>query len=1401
MYRVAIGGPITINSFLTEHDRNTAREHMLKTASKQMREAAKIGLQSLYADPSEVLEKYKDFDIVKEMKARKDAKLLWVRARSIDADTVNHNGDYFSKAELLKEVEVKGEKIPAYKTFEGVPIYTNHKNDDIEQAKGMVVYAEWEESENCVYCTFFVDEEAYPDIARNIRTGVIHDVSMGCSVAYGICSKCGNKAYTEKEYCSCLKKWKGKKENGSGKSIYEENYDLKFIELSCVGDGAFDTCEIKEIYDVDDILNAATDAEKKASELIANIVVAQQGAPSDPTVRHEYEECLRVAENTARTSIRLAQSAGTLVGGQLMAGEGANQNSTVQAVLGALGIDPRAGLNILDLINLSLNFLEVAVMNMFARKDNVDLVHVGKITKSMADLQSTMQDMIDDGIDTGGGQGQQPLNQQQLQQQPQQQPQQQQPQQNNVAPANYMPAGNVGRMIEPALFTSGQQGVGGAVALASSSHNLVWASKDGRREVFASTSTQPKDSSFIKLTKGLIQFKEALSDNSSIASVTQNVIRVANERNKNIRNNTPHSLRAEGNNQMDHFAKIASEQRKKLAAAVTIDFKVEDGAGNRLVLSTDGSITGFTNGNRSNWEPILSEQQLSAMESGGGARVAADLLKDFVKTAIKAPHMDKDVKELELKGERKGVPYKTLADGVATMHADPNADKTREESLESLRKDNAEYGEEALTSAGLYGHKVNDADVKEALSELVAQANKGVSEEGLNERLECCRVEGSAPAHEVMVHTVEALGEAVVESYSTPSEVVEASTKLANEELLPEMIATASAGTSVRAKLASKADFFKSERVSSSPLTAVLASLGNKVSKTVTAGDLAEALRVAASEIDFTMESVTKLAELKMSNAKGSTSEAKAKVSKSEELRTALRGNVTGDALISKNDLKSVISAMAMSAEEAGATAEEVAEEVEEMEEEDMVAEVNKARTASATSARLKSRARREFWGERVASKTDLSTNVIGWLADYATNFNLSTKSIVTAAKKLVSDGELAEKLIVKAIETKQNAERTAAMQVTHETSDSIRFVCRTEDLDGLKPNDEGFEDAFRQKAMEVLQGNGFTVDPNTFSFTDLNVSAYGDITATVSSRTSKSFSAQSVSEVPMVGGEIGPEEEMSEPQVLMTEEARMARNERRSRILNRYAQMAAPGQGMGGGMAAPAAPDMGMDAGAFGGAGISAMTTDPMAADAPVGEDMDAMSEPGDKKPWGTVCPVCGSDDVDVAESKGSCNSCGSTYEIQMSLKLISDGTGGQGEKDEEPEADMGEMGGMGDLGPAAGAPVGGPMGAPAPAAPGAPAPGMPGLPPATASIKGLFRLAATVDADVYLETAKEGFTRTASRRLPIGMVCPKCGNREANKVKDTSFCHSCGNISKTTVAQNKKNPSKLDVTITWID
>jgi uncharacterized Zn finger protein len=61
--------------------------------------------------------------------------------------------------------------------------------------------------------------------------------------------------------------------------------------------------------------------------------------------------------------------------------------------------------------------------------------------------------------------------------------------------------------------------------------------------------------------------------------------------------------------------------------------------------------------------------------------------------------------------------------------------------------------------------------------------------------------------------------------------------------------------------------------------------------------------------------------------------------------------------------------------------------------------------------------------------------------------------------------------------------------------------------------------------------------------------------------------------------------------------------------------------------------------------------------------------------------------------------------------------------------------------------------------------------------------------------------FDKNSVKMLPVGMVCPSCGDREVNKVKNNSFCHACGNYSKTMVKTSKVDPSKLDVAITWID
>jgi hypothetical protein len=86
-------------------------------------------------------------------------------------------------------------------------------------------------------------------------------------------------------------------------------------------------------------------------------------------------------------------------------------------------------------------------------------------------------------------------------------------------------------------------------------------------------------------------------------------------------------------------------------------------------------------------------------------------------------------------------------------------------------------------------------------------------------------------------------------------------------------------------------------------------------------------------------------------------------------------------------------------------------------------------------------------------------------------------------------------------------------------------------------------------------------------------------------------------------------------------------------------------------------------------------------------------------------------------------------------------------------------------------------------------------------ATAKSMFRLATVIDSDVYLRTTMADFDRSREKRLPLGMVCPKCGDRNAHKVKNSTFCYGCGTYSKTIVKANKNNPEFLDASITWID
>lgn len=182
-----------------------------------------------------------EVDLVAEMSRHPDA--LWIRVKAIEADAPNDNGDYFSREEIIK----------SYKSFEGVPVFTNHENGKVENAKGKVVKADWDDREGAVYCTMYIDRKANGPLCRAIEEGYVTDVSMGTQVDYSTCSICEKKALDASAYCDHVKTMKGRAIEG--KKVFEKNYGLKFIEISVVTDGACPDCTIREIIDPNDFLH------------------------------------------------------------------------------------------------------------------------------------------------------------------------------------------------------------------------------------------------------------------------------------------------------------------------------------------------------------------------------------------------------------------------------------------------------------------------------------------------------------------------------------------------------------------------------------------------------------------------------------------------------------------------------------------------------------------------------------------------------------------------------------------------------------------------------------------------------------------------------------------------------------------------------------------------------------------------------------------------------------------------------------------------------------------------------------------------------------------------------------------------------------------------------------------
>lgn len=160
---------------------------------------------------------------------------LYVRSRAISS-RCNDNFDEFPAEELEK----------AYATFKGKPVFVNHHNDDHTRARGVIIDAALHKDANrdgsrdyWVEVLMEVDALRFPKLAAEIINGNIARTSMGCDVAFSVCSACGNKATTPAEYCHHIPASKGMtlyRTTASGHKIgdiiRETCYGLKFFENS-----------------------------------------------------------------------------------------------------------------------------------------------------------------------------------------------------------------------------------------------------------------------------------------------------------------------------------------------------------------------------------------------------------------------------------------------------------------------------------------------------------------------------------------------------------------------------------------------------------------------------------------------------------------------------------------------------------------------------------------------------------------------------------------------------------------------------------------------------------------------------------------------------------------------------------------------------------------------------------------------------------------------------------------------------------------------------------------------------------------------------------------------------------------------------------------------------------------
>jgi hypothetical protein len=164
-----------------------------------------------------------------------------------------------------------------FHTYEQGNVYRHHVNRDPARSVGRVLKAFWNPFMHRVEVLEDIDNAKAPDLVEQIADGEFPAKSMGCRISFDVCTECGNRAPTRKQYCDHLKwnlNWLDPKTGvrygalNPSPRFFDSSWvvrpaDRTGFMLKKVAEQSYELRSSSELGDLVDALNAKSAAAKK----------------------------------------------------------------------------------------------------------------------------------------------------------------------------------------------------------------------------------------------------------------------------------------------------------------------------------------------------------------------------------------------------------------------------------------------------------------------------------------------------------------------------------------------------------------------------------------------------------------------------------------------------------------------------------------------------------------------------------------------------------------------------------------------------------------------------------------------------------------------------------------------------------------------------------------------------------------------------------------------------------------------------------------------------------------------------------------------------------------------------------------------------------------------------------